>query len=110
MRVRDPEPYLYSIRRDWPRLSATRWPQGEWLCTKCEAGGALPPPRLRACTLRERYLGGEAGLELIRIKALWRDPDPELKPAGFLCRGQWYDRPESTHCGRKVRPGLGYGG
>ena len=82
------------------------WSQVDWFCAKCAAGEPLPPPRPSACTLRERYLSGGAGLDLIRIKALWRDPDPALRPAGFMCRGQWYDRPEMTHCRRQVGLGL----
>ena len=43
-------------------------------------------------------------MELVRIKALWRDS--KFDPAGFQVRVQWYDRPETTPCGRQVGYGL----
>jgi hypothetical protein len=76
--------------------------QDKWECPSCAAGEALPPPRPRACTLREKYLGGAAGVELARITGLWKDP--AVGKAGFAFCGQWYERPENTHCGRQARP------
>ena len=50
--------------------------------------------------MRERYLGGAAGVELVRITGLWRDA--AAQPSGFAFRGQWYERPEATHCERQA--------
>ena len=85
-----------------PWLTAFEPRQDTWECPSCAAGKALPPPRPRACTLREKYLGGAAGVELARIRGLWKDP--AVGKAGFAFRGQWYERPENTHCGRQARP------
>ena len=74
--------------------------QDDWLCPSCAAGEALPPPRPSACTMREKYLGGTAGVELVRITGLWRDA--AAQPSGFVFRGRWYERPENTHCGRQA--------
>ena len=73
--------------------------QGDWLCPACAAGEALPPPRPSACTMREKYLSGSAGVELVRITGL----DTGACAAGFVFRGQWYERPDTTHCGRQVK-------
>ena len=59
--------------------------QDKWECPSCAAGEALPPPRPRACTLREKYLGGAAGVELVRITGLWKDR--AVGKAGFSFRG-----------------------
>lgn len=76
--------------------------QDDWLCPSCAAGEALPAPRPSACTMREKYLGGAAGVELVRVTGLWRDA--AAQPSGFVFRGQWYERPEATHCGRQASP------
>ena len=47
--------------------------------------------------MREKYLGGAAGVELVRITGIRRDA--AAAPSGFVFRGRWYERPESTHCG-----------
>ena len=71
--------------------------QDTWLCPKCAAGAALPPPRAEPRTAREKLMAGTLGL--VRIVAIWHEADGSL-----WFTGRWYILPEEAHTGRQVGP------
>ena len=60
--------------------------------------GARPKNRTGgASTAREHLLSGGRKLALVRIQALWQEPDGSQYFAG-----RWYEVPENTYIGRQV--------
>ncbi|KAL4557247.1 hypothetical protein LXL04_035420 [Taraxacum kok-saghyz] len=77
-------------------------PDGDWICTYCEAKKSrkkLELPSLlkgkrRRRTAKEMLLSSD--LWAVRIQSLWKDVD-----GSFWFRGQWYIIPEETSAGRQ---------
>jgi hypothetical protein len=77
--------------------AALVWPQGEWLCPSCSAGRPLPPPEAPR-TLREKYLAGTCGIDIVIIE----DARTDDSTAETMVSGRWFARPEDTCSGRQV--------
>ncbi|KAL4576907.1 hypothetical protein LXL04_013008 [Taraxacum kok-saghyz] len=77
-------------------------PDGDWICTYCEAkksGKKLELPSVfegkrRRRTAKEKLLSSD--LWAVRIQSLWKDVD-----GSFWFRGQWYIIPDETSAGRQ---------